>query len=125
MDRYVPETERARSAAESKRVRKVTRANIGAVMKRLFDSGIEVSVTWGWEGAATYRIEGCAPVQVSGVNHVAEAIQAIVEQALARYPDSEFSKWWRGGAGVTRKRTPRPPARLRGITSVPYHRIIS
>ena len=78
---------------------KVTSANVSAVMKRLVDSAIEVSITWGREGAVTYRIVDGAPVVAKRDGDVAEAIQAIVEQALARYPDSEFARWWRGGGG--------------------------
>ena len=84
-----------RAAAQVWRVRKITRGNVSVVMKRLFDSGIEVSVTWGWEGAVTYRIEDGAPVVAKGEGDAAAAIQAIVEQAIARYPDSEFARWWR------------------------------
>jgi rhamnogalacturonyl hydrolase YesR len=77
-------------------MRRVTRANVGTVMRRLYDAGIEVSVTWSWEGGVQYRIEDGVPVEAACDADAVEAIQAIAEQAHARYPDSVFAKWWSG-----------------------------
>jgi hypothetical protein len=75
-------------------MRTVTRANVSSVLRRLFDSEIEVQVTWTWDGGVTYRIQDGVSVEPSGEYDVVSAIQTLVDDVLVRFPSSGFAQWW-------------------------------
>jgi len=75
-------------------MRTVTRANVSSVLRQLFDSEIEVQVTWTWDGGVTYRVEDGISVEPRGEYDVVSAIQTLVDDVLVRFPSSGFAQWW-------------------------------
>jgi hypothetical protein len=90
-----------RPGRETWRVRTVTRANVGSILQRLFDSEIDVLISWSWDGGVTYRIDDAAPARPTGEYDLVRAMETLVGDVLRQYPRSGFARWWLGGEAAT------------------------
>lgn len=81
--------------------------NAIAILQALYNSEINISMSWCWDGGIDVGVDwGCfghGDWRVKTVIHndngdaVALAVQFIVDEVLAQYPDSDFAKRWHSG----------------------------
>lgn len=70
------------------------------ILQRLYDSEINVEITWMWDGGVEvslfnrYTAANETPNNTYTADNVAQGIHWLAKRAFQVYPNSAFSRWW-------------------------------
>ena len=67
------------------------------VLQRLYDSEINCSISWLWDGGIDWKLgDALNGWKAQGsARTVADAVQQLAEAACPAYPESTFVTWWK------------------------------
>lgn len=87
---------------DKRRVKRVA-PNVGEILQKIYDSEINLSLGWLWDGGIDYAVGQelssikVAEIRLSNVisGDISLAILQIADDVCREYPGSMFAKWWK------------------------------